>query len=173
MKKMIMLVAVAISAVVAQAAAVNWSATNIQPVGSESVGTYVGYLIMDKTAAEVDQALKDGTIADIASDHTTVTPPAGRAKSKISGTATTSHVEADGAFDAFLVVFNTDSSQYIMASWNGKVSDTLGSATVNFGGDLSSKTWAANPHGGDVPEPTSGLLLLVGGAMLALRRRRA
>lgn len=27
--------------------------------------------------------------------------------------------------------------------------------------------------GGDVPEPTSGLLLLVGGAMLALRRKRA
>ena len=26
---------------------------------------------------------------------------------------------------------------------------------------------------GDIPEPTSGLLLLVGGAMLALRRRRA
>ena len=27
--------------------------------------------------------------------------------------------------------------------------------------------------GGDVPEPTSGLLLAIGGAMLALRRRRA
>ncbi len=26
--------------------------------------------------------------------------------------------------------------------------------------------------GGDVPEPTSGLLLLVGGAMLALRRKQ-
>lgn len=29
------------------------------------------------------------------------------------------------------------------------------------------------PKASDVPEPTSGLLLLVGGAMLALRRRRA
>lgn len=34
-------------------------------------------------------------------------------------------------------------------------------------------TWARTPSGdGDVPEPTSGLLLLVGGAVMALRRRR-
>ena len=34
-------------------------------------------------------------------------------------------------------------------------------------------TWAQTPSGGgDVPEPTSGLLLLVGGAVMALRRRR-
>ena len=31
---------------------------------------------------------------------------------------------------------------------------------------------AANMGAGDVPEPSSGLLLLMGGAMLALRRRR-
>ena len=33
--------------------------------------------------------------------------------------------------------------------------------------------WVKMPSGGgDIPEPTSGLLLLVGGAMLALRRKR-
>ena len=33
--------------------------------------------------------------------------------------------------------------------------------------------YTAGGGGGDVPEPTSGLLLALGGAMLALRRRRA
>ena len=37
--------------------------------------------------------------------------------------------------------------------------------------DLASAGWTKT-GGGDVPEPTSGLLLLVGGAMLALRRKR-
>ena len=32
--------------------------------------------------------------------------------------------------------------------------------------------WVKAGGGGDIPEPTSGLLLLVGGAMLALRRRQ-
>ena len=38
--------------------------------------------------------------------------------------------------------------------------------------DLASAGWTKT-GGGGVPEPTSGLLLLVGGAMLALRRKRA
>ena len=37
--------------------------------------------------------------------------------------------------------------------------------------DLASAGWTKS--GGGVPEPTSGLLLVLGGAMLALRRRRA
>ncbi len=39
---------------------------------------------------------------------------------------------------------------------------------------LASATWKnISTSGGGVPEPTSGLLLALGGAMLALRRRRA
>ena len=48
-------------------------------------------------------------------------------------------------------------------------------APVAFAGsDMTGGTsWATyTPSGSDVPEPTSGLLLLVGGAMLALRRKQ-
>ena len=37
----------------------------------------------------------------------------------------------------------------------------------------TSTAWKGGSGGGGVPEPTSGLLLALGGAMLALRRRRA
>ncbi len=39
--------------------------------------------------------------------------------------------------------------------------------------NLASASWGKVSSSGGVPEPTSGLLLALGGAMLALRRRRA
>ena len=39
-------------------------------------------------------------------------------------------------------------------------------------GAFSSSGWSGGGSSGGVPEPTSGLLLVVGGAMLALRRKR-
>lgn len=44
---------------------------------------------------------------------------------------------------------------------------TTGSTTLNFSTAISNASWSA------VPEPTSGLLMLLGMAGLALRRRRA
>ena len=44
---------------------------------------------------------------------------------------------------------------------------TTGSTTLNFSTAISNATWSA------VPEPTSGLLMLLGMAGLALRRKRA
>ena len=59
---------------------------------------------------------------------------------------------------------------------------TVGSTTVAFyelsdDSGNSSLSWkpggvSGGSSGGGVPEPTSGLLLLVGGAMLALRRKQ-
>lgn len=44
---------------------------------------------------------------------------------------------------------------------------TTGSTTLNFSSAISSASWSA------VPEPTSGLLMLLGMAGLALKRKRA
>ncbi|MBR0505280.1 MAG: PEP-CTERM sorting domain-containing protein, partial [Kiritimatiellae bacterium] len=51
---------------------------------------------------------------------------------------------------------------------------TSSAKTYNFQG-YAADGWTATSKGTqpDVPEPTSGILLLVGGAMLALRRKRA
>ena len=58
-----------------------------------------------------------------------------------------------------------------------KYNDLVSAGYVSFGADdVTAVTMAATAAnmgaGGAVPEPSSGLLLLMGGAMLALRRRR-
>ena len=60
--------------------------------------------------------------------------------------------------------------------FQGKLDDIMVNEFIPEGvldiSDLASAGWTKT-GGSDVPEPTSGLLLLVGGAMLALRRKRA
>ena len=92
------------------------------------------------------------------------------------------------ASSAYLVVFDTatitDASHYYLT--DVKTFDTYaGTMTQNVKwGSQSTASQAAGAwadvktsggggtSGGDAPEPTSGLLLLVGGAMLALRRKQ-
>ena len=51
---------------------------------------------------------------------------------------------------------------------------TVANLAKNWGGGTGPAItgWVKAGGSGDIPEPTSGLLLLVGGAMLALRRRQ-
>ena len=75
--------------------------------------------------------------------------------------------------------YNYDyTSAIITASLEGDVTTaTMGGTTIAINPPTSwtvsgiTKT-AQGGGGGDIPEPTSGLLLVLGGAMLALRRRR-
>ncbi len=60
--------------------------------------------------------------------------------------------------------FTTGESETFPTSLNFSTGDGFAGGTS----PMSSATWG----GGGVPEPTSGLLLVLGGAMLALRRRR-
>lgn len=50
--------------------------------------------------------------------------------------------------------------------------ELVSSGYVSTGNNISTPSAAGALDGGSVPEPTSGVLLLIGGALLALRRRR-
>ena len=70
------------------------------------------------------------------------------------------------------------SAATVSATFNGTVTTAASGVTSLFASDTVPTTWTVSGitkagGGSDVPEPTSGLLLVLGGAMLALRRRRA
>ena len=86
----------------------------------------------------------------------------------------------------YMVLFNSDDTAtatyaYVTGVQSGSTTALGGGGQINF--DIEDDTasfsnWTVNLAGsggggtGGVPEPTSGLLLVLGGAMLALRRRR-
>ena len=99
---------------------------------------------------------------------------------RIDVTASTSTLAgADGT--VYFVVFNDDkmyvsiTADSLYDAMSGEAEATFGKVTtssklsLDAGADYSSAGW----YTAAVPEPTSGLLLLVGAAMLALKRKRA
>ena len=189
-KLMIALVAVA-AAVVANAASFSWSAPSgrlLNGTGNTGAANYVAdgttaYLLFASALSQADLVSGFNT-AGGASYASTV---AGKAVStgsvndaaRIDSVAFTSDVTADQT--AYFVVFNGDNmyvSDAVTATYLA-----VGTSDVEFGSlTASSKPVPLDAAGGysaagwytaSVPEPTSGLLMLLGMAGLALRRRRA
>ena len=72
-----------------------------------------------------------------------------------------------------------DVTQYVANKATAIINGSGDNATITnlskyWGGGANGTavTWTAVPSPGDGPEPTTGLLLIVGGAMLALRRKQ-
>ena len=165
MKKIIMIAAMLIAGYI-NAATVTWSATAnslVLPEGS-SATTIVAYLFegsLDSTALQ--SALAAGTW-DGSGNLASATADVGKLIMK-SGlgdyeneTVTYSMIVFDAATIATAENYKYAEATVTFGTKNG---------VANFSSSLSSATWQA------VPEPTSGLLMLVGLAGLALRRRRA
>ena len=171
MKKLVLLASIAVAAI-SQAAQVSWAS------GAGIKGPSDAY--MDAGAIKMyvfefaSQAAYDA--ADIASlDVTKATLSGATTKSSASITLKDTTTYGANATIYSAVVFTaTDSGKdYYMGAKFTDTVDALDSG-VTFG-SLKSKvgSWTARGGSTDIPEPTSALLLLVGGSMLALRRKRA
>ena len=191
MKKLIMAAAIVCVAVGLQAASVGWTCAtgDAEKYGGKAYQFFViGQNGVEKVQTVTDM-LKDGTsTAGKAFASGTVDSGNGAASTLASKSGKT--LDA-GTYTAFMVIFDSatptaGSSKYALISGQDGLTKTFAAtaASVTFvAGNVSSvlsnaDNWksfgeaAPGPGPDPTPEPTSGLLLLVGGAMLALRRKQ-
>ena len=179
MKKIIMAVAIVCAAVMTQAAQVTWSATAITSTGSTSYFAMIVDVtgMTGLTGDSVAQAIMDGTFTG----NTMYSGAAVYNASKDQVAVAFSKKTVNGEYaneqsvSYMTIVFDAaaaaDANNYMVTSGDTAVDGKFSAAGLLSAqqGSQAGKTWTAVA----VPEPTSGLLMLVGLAGLALRRRRA
>lgn len=187
MKKLMIAFAAVAFAALAQAATVDWAFSSKNTIRTYSGGDGASIAVYLLDTAGTDYAktiagLADGTVtaANITSEKaylgTGTTGASGAKLGKASGSVTVANPGVD--YSMVFVYFETVESKdyyYLSSAATGKSYD--GSAeypsgtTVSWASDAySASNWHATSA---VPEPTSGLLMLLGMAGLALRRKRA
>ena len=175
MKKIMILAAVALAAVVTNAATVKWSGSGIKGTDGANAGnTYTAYFFI---AADTTGAFTEN-IMTLESAITAISQKdfsgAVASKNLINGmiaAVTATHTPGVGTYDTFGIVVNSDASQYLVL--DAKTVNVLNAASTYTASWAGVNNTAADWQTAAVPEPTSGLLLLLGMAGLALRRKIA
>jgi len=175
-KLMVLLTAMAIG-FAAQAGTVSWTMTNVYLGNTTDLAEgCVAYLLVgDDLTAPLSAITSTETAKSfIAANNTYGGSAIGNEAGKFA-------VEGFGSYGAgdvsvYAVVFNAatidDATQYYVSKSSKDLSiPGSGDGSVSLGTQKTNSQDAANWHA--IPEPTSGLLMLVGLGALALRRRRA
>ena len=177
MKKILIVAVAAMLGLVANAASVNWQSNAIQ--SSPDTAVAAGWLVQIYTSdvSYTYDAALDGSIAAWTSGSTVAAGSTFRATGKVTDG------QANGTTVSYYAVIYDASTvagakNYIVSDLVSVVANAAGSdASLSFGAmtgtNASNKFLNSSWQAVAVPEPTSGLLMLVGLAGLALRRRRA
>ena len=185
MKKLMVMLAAGILAVSANAASVSWLASKgyLYDGGGDSaakITSGTAYLVL-ASYSQSDLvsafAAANGDAATTLASITTLGTGTIADNARISGTGTTT---ATDSITAYFVVFNDD-KMYISATGDSVYDGLAQAHDLTFSTSMTSSSkltlQAADGYSAAgwyaVPEPTSGLLLLLGVAGLALKRKRA
>lgn len=161
MKKLVLTIAVFALAFAANAAATDWKFTSAAMKGADLTSAYSG----DVAIWAVGGDLAEATLV------TTLSTTTGTISNK---SFSSDLFTADTTYNFYYVLTGTkDGVEYTLTSAQKSVTAvTVGSGTIGFGNQASFTSNASNWTAAAVPEPTSGLLLLLGVAGLALRRKQ-
>ena len=186
MKKLMIALAVAAIAAIGNAASVNWQSGGVlDPNGNVANKSVTAYLwVIDATtydtlaANTTGKAMSDAVYAAYGSKTgdayaSTVTTKKGAANLTDDSK---SYSAGDSAYGVLLYTYGTgDDLQYMgnvgKVTLESSMDADSGMMSINLFGDTTKAATAWSTAA--VPEPTSGLLMLLGMAGLALRRRRA
>lgn len=178
MKKLIIVAAIFCAAAISQAATVNWTISGVKASGDTA--PTAGWAVMafyTEVGAGSDaivSAIQSKTAASKAFESTSLAVSMSKGKVAAHDATAAGITDTSKSYDFYFVVFNNAdaaaATEYaIQSALNKSYSSMDGKFSV--ASTFSSSTpWASTSA---VPEPTSGLLMLLGVAGLALRRRRA
>ena len=184
MKKLFVIAAAAGLSFAASASTVTWGATDATSVDSSKITEGTFYLMYASTAFDASkltgESFSASTLADAGLDKTFDTFEYSNTgttfKKNNAITPSSTGVSAGNGKTVYEVLISSDGKNL---AWGQTTMNLAASAGMNQSKTISSFTYVAastptppTPGPSGVPEPTSGLLLLVGGAMLALRRKQ-
>ncbi len=188
MKKLLMFIAVAASACAVNAAALNWGAGVAESDGETAVSAdQVAYLVWSSSAfgglvSTFDSsAMTTDKGGSVVASHTISSYEAGTGYNFVD---TFERSDADGGVNGYyqILLTNVAGNQFAVldAGQVSGVSDSTGAGELKINTDWSGSSFLGDSGyvgtvtggGGGIPEPTSGLLLLIGGSLLALRRKQ-
>ena len=178
MKKIIIAAAVALMGIAVNAATVNWSVNAVQNSPDNTVGAGWIVQIFDSSVTYDYTKAVSGDISAWVSGTTVAAGTTFRA----AGTTT---MDNGTSKSIYMVIYDATSigsaDNYIVSEVMTITANAAGSAVSSGFGSMIATTsqnkflnssWTAVPSE-SVPEPTSGLLLFLGMAGLALRRKQA
>lgn len=157
MKKILIAATIACTAIVSNAAATSWKITGGSIKASDLTSAYVGMVEIWAAGGDLSSA--------VVLDSRSINGGFGS-----SYTFSTEALTAGETYDVYFVI--EDGGKTLTSSVISKAAVSVGTATVGFGNLAAYTSQTSNWVSSSVPEPTSGLLILLGMAGLALRRRR-
>jgi len=181
MKKLIIAAAIVCAAAMSQAASVYWGGAVASPDGLSALpaGTQAALLFADSAFSGAATTLDSWTVGGTADNGGSVVGLYSMTSSDESNWAFSSTYTIDGSVDGYYAVLVQNAAGDAAAYYDaGSITGTTGASaptdlTVNMDWSGGEYLTSGGYTTAVAPEPTSGLMLLLGMAGLALKRKRA